>query len=466
MVWSPSLRFGDLARAFFPTLRGGLPLSPHALGVHKVLGPLRPVVSPVVDWASKRRLGACVNVADLRVAAEKRMHRMCFGYLDSGADDEVTLRRSKDAFLERELHYRVLAGTKPETLDVSTRLMGADLALPFFGCPCAGNRMFHHEGEVAVAAVARERGSLYCLSTLATSTPSDVSRGDDDGSLKPPRLFQLYVWKDRALVRRMLDLAADAGFDHLALTVDLTWFGNRERDKRNGFTIPPSYSARQVLDACMAPAWTWDLLSTEAYTYANLDRSVPAEALAEFVNAQLACDFDWDDAAWLVKEWKARRPEGVGKLALKGVVRPDDAARAREVGFDCIWVSNHGGRQLDTAPAPLDVLGPVRRALGDDFDVVLDGGVQRGTDVVKALALGATAVGVGKPFLYGLGAGGKAGVDKCFDILDREVRTAMGLLGVRTVADLRDHGGDLVLPRPASSRDARGARYAASGLSS
>ena len=155
--------------------------SPHSLGVHKLLGPLRPLVTPVVDAASRRRLAKCVNVADLRLAAEKRMHRMCFGYLDSGADDEVTLRRSKDAFLERELHYRVLAGTRPETLDVSAALMGSELALPFFSCPCAGNRMFHTEGEVAAAAVARERGSLYCLSTLATSTPDQVAAGDAAG---------------------------------------------------------------------------------------------------------------------------------------------------------------------------------------------------------------------------------------------------------------------------------------------
>ena len=155
--------------------------SPHRMGVHKLLGPLRPLVTPVVDAASRRRLAKCVNVADLRIAAEKRMHRMCFGYLDSGADDEVTLRRSKDAFLERELHYRVLAGTRPETLDVSAALMGSELALPFFSCPCAGNRMFHTEGEVAAAAVARERGSLYCLSTLATSTPDQVAAGDAAG---------------------------------------------------------------------------------------------------------------------------------------------------------------------------------------------------------------------------------------------------------------------------------------------
>ena len=435
--------------------------SPHSLGVHKLLGPLRPLVTPVVDAASRRRLAKCVNVADLRLAAEKRMHRMCFGYLDSGADDEVTLRRSKDAFLERELHYRVLAGTRPETLDVSAALMGSELALPFFSCPCAGNRMFHTEGEVAAAAVARERGSLYCLSTLATSTPNQVAAGDVSGE-KPARLFQLYVWKDRALVRRMLDLAAAAEFDHLALTVDLTWFGNRERDKRQGFTIPPSYSARQILDGALAPAWTWDLLSSDPYTYANIDGDVPAEALAAFVNAQLACDFDWDDAKWLVGEWKRLRPGGT--IALKGVVRPDDAVRARDLGFDCVWVSNHGGRQLDTAPAPLDVLPAIREAVGCDFDLILDGGVQRGTDIAKALALGASAVGVGKPFLYGLGAGGKAGVDKCFDMLDAELRTSMGLLGVRTVAELREHGGDLVRRRHPSFRDAQGARYAPGGL--
>jgi isopentenyl diphosphate isomerase/L-lactate dehydrogenase-like FMN-dependent dehydrogenase len=159
----------------------------------------------------------------------------------------------------------------------------------------------------------------------------------------------------------MLDLAAAAEFDHLALTVDLTWFGNRERDKRQGFTIPPSYSARQMLDGVMAPAWTWDLLSSDPYTYANIDEDVPAEALAAFVNAQLACDFDWDDARWLVGEWKRLRPGGT--IALKGVVRPDDAVRARDLGFDCVWVSNHGGRRRGNQPLVRGVLTKLHTSL-------------------------------------------------------------------------------------------------------
>lgn len=295
---------------------------------------------------------------------------------------------------------------------------------------------------------------------------AQVGAGDadvEDGATSPPpRLFQLYVWKERALVRRMLELARGAGFKALALTVDLTWFGNRERDARNGFTIPPSYSLAQIRDALLAPAWTWDLLTSEPYTYANLDRDVPAEALASFVNAQLACDFDWDDAKWLIDEWKALVPDGT--IALKGVVRPDDAERARRLGFDAVWVSNHGGRQLDSSPAPLDVLPHIRTAVGDDYTLIMDGGIQRGTDIVKAVALGADAVGIGKPFLYGLGAGGRDGVDKCFEILDREVRTTMGLLGVRTIDDLKKQGPDLVKTRHPSSRDAQGARYSPSGI--
>ena len=202
----------------------------------------------------------------------------------------------------------------------------------------------------------------------------------------------------------------------------------------------------------MRPAWTWDLLANDPYTYALLDRDTPADSLAAFVNSQLAPDFDWKDAEWLCQEWD-------GPVAIKGVVRPEDAKRALDTGFSTIWVSNHGGRQLDGSPATIDVLPKIRDAVGDDVEIILDGGVQRGTDIAKALALGANAVGIGKPNLYGLGAGGTAGTKKAMEILRVELERAMGLLGTGTVADLRARGKELVVRRPASGRDNEGARY-------
>ena len=431
-----------------------------------VLRHLRPLVSPVVDLAASRRLEAALNIADLRLAAERRMHPMCFGYLDSGADDEVTLRRNKDAFSALELHYSVLSGTSPESLDLSTSLLGGLRArVPFLCCPCAGQRMFHTEGERGAARAAAEVGAAYSLSTLATTRPADLSRevfsssaGGGGGGEHPPKIFQLYVWKDRSLVRDMMQQAKAAGFQALALTVDLTWYGNRERDHRNGFTVPPQLSVKQVVGALRRPAWTWDFLSTPPYTYALLDSAVPAQELASFVTAQLAPDFTWDDAAWIAQEWG-------GPALLKGVVRPDEAQRAvRDCGFSGVWVSNHGGRQLDGAPAPVDLLPAMRAAVGPGADIIVDGGVQRGTDILKALALGADAVGVGKPYLYGLGAGGAKGALKALRILETELRRAMGLLGVHTVDELKRRGPTLVKRRDASPRDAQGARDAEAGI--
>lgn len=238
----------------------------------------------------------------------------------------------------------------------------------------------------------------------------------------------------------MLAKAKEAGYDCLALTVDFTWYGNRERDIRNGFTIPPAYSVKQVVEAIKRPCWTWDYISSPDYTYANLQSDVPADSLAAFVNSQINPAFDWNDANWLCQEWG-------GNVAIKGVVRPDDAKRAVECGFQTIWVSNHGARQLETSPATIDVLPSIREAVGPDVPIVLDGGIQRGTDICKALALGADAVGFGKPYLYGLAAGGYDGVDKALTILTKELDRAMGLLGVNSVDDLKKRGPDLIRRR-------------------
>ena len=279
------------------------------------------------------------------------------------------------------------------------------------------------------------------MSSLATTGITEIGQIHNG-----PKVFQLYVWKDRELVKEVISKAKEGGFGALALTVDFTWYGNRERDIRNDFSIPPKYSVAQMVEAIRKPAWTYDFLSHEPYTYACINTDVPADSLAAFVNSQLSPEFSWSDAEWLLGEWN-------GPAAPKGVVRPDDAKRAVEIGFSTIWVSNHGARQLETSPATIDVLPSIRDAVGPDVEIILDGGVQRGTDIAKALALGADAVGVGKPYLWGLAAGGVDGVCKAYEILKVELDRAMGLLGTPTVADLKREGRSLIKPRPMSARD-------------
>ena len=265
------------------------------------------------------------------------------------------------------------------------------------------------------------------------------------------------TFQDKELLKEVLDTAKAGHFQSMALTVDLAWYGNRERDIRNGFSIPPTYSAKQFLEAAKRPAWTWDFLSNPEYNYALINKNVPATSLASFINSQLSPSFNWEDAQWLCDQW-------AGPRAIKGICRVEDALRALEAGFTTIWVSNHGGRQLDTSPATIDILADIRDAVGPDVEIILDCGVQRGTDIVKALALGADGVGIGKPYLYGLCAGGGDGVIKVMEILRVEVERAMGLLGVGSIKDLKEQGRELIKRRPGSSRDGQGARYSSSGI--
>lgn len=356
---------------------------------------------------------------------------MVFDYIDGGADDELTLRGNARAFDDYELHFRVLSSNARP--DCSVELLGHRLDVPFFLSPAAGNRLFHTDGEKGGALAAAEVGTAYCLSTLSSISIEDIAK-----LTTGPKWFQLYVWKDRGLVREMLDRARAAGYSALILTVDFPITGNRERDIANGFTIPPKIGPKQVIEALRAPFWSLDYVTKPAIRYANLSSETPATTLNQFVADQLSADFSWRDAEWLLGEW-------AGPSMIKGVVHQDDAKRALATGFNAISISNHGGRQLDGSPAPIHRLGPIRDAVGSSAQVIVDGGIRRGTDVLKAIGLGADAVSFARPYLYGLAAAGAPGAVAAVRHMADAVRRDMILAGVPDMDALR--AGGIVVPR-------------------
>jgi L-lactate dehydrogenase (cytochrome) len=363
------------------------------------------------------------NIADLRLLARKRLPRMVFDYIDGGADDEVTLRRNVERFRDIELTWDVLVDV--EHVDTKISIMGAPSRLPFFISPTASSRLFHPRGgERAVARAAQNAGVIYACSTLASTTLEDIAAAHQG-----PRWLQVYVWRDRKLVEELLARAKTAGFTAIALTVDLPIAGNRERDGKNDFTIPPKVTFTTASQAVRAPAYMWDLFTTAPITAANFAHLKMETGLIEFVNAQFSRRVTWDDIAWLRETWP-------GKLAIKGVCTPADGRRAVAAGADAVWVSNHGGRQLDTAPASIDALPAIAEAVAGDADIIFDGGARRATDIIKALALGATGVALGRAYLYGLAAGGEAGVARALTLLEDELRRDMMLLGRTSIAAL------------------------------
>lgn len=356
------------------------------------------------------------NIADLRRLARVRLPRMVFDYIDGGADDEVSLARSVSRFRDIELVWDALADVS--AIDTSTTIMGAASASPFFISPTATSRLFHpRAGELAVARAAQAAGIPYACSTLASTTVENIAAVNSG-----PKWFQVYVWKDRGLVKDMLARAKAAGFGAIILTVDVPVAGNRERDGANDFTIPPKVTWRTATQALAAPGYLLDLMTTPEIRPANVAHIRIDGGLIGFINAQFDRTVTWDDARWLREAWD-------GKLAIKGIATPEDAQRCVGIGADAVWVSNHGGRQLDTAPATIDTLPAIADAVGGQTEIILDGGVRRGSDVVKALALGANAVALGRAYLYGLAAGGELGVRRALEIMDSELRRTMALCG-------------------------------------
>ncbi len=373
------------------------------------------------------RLSDCHNIDDLRRLAKARLPWPVFDYIDGAADDELTKARNTAAFEDVDLVPNVLAGVAD--IDTSCTIMGRKSALPLMLSPTALQRVFHWEGERAVARAAQKFGLWFGISSLATVSIEDIA-----ALVTTPKLFQLYVHKDKGLNTSMIQRCQAAEFDALALTVDTIVSGKRERCQRSGFTTPPRFTPSAMLSYATRPRWTANYVLREAFRLPNLDDHVQegtgkAVSIAEYFNTMLDTAMDWDTAARIRQDWG-------GTFCLKGVMSVSDARRAVDIGADAIMVSNHGGRQLDGSRAPFDQLAEIVDAVGGEIEVICDGGVRRGTHVLKALAHGANAASGGRLYLYALAAAGQEGVERALGLLKDEIERGMRLMGVKAVDQL------------------------------
>ncbi|MGX6447244.1 alpha-hydroxy acid oxidase [Patulibacter sp. S7RM1-6] len=381
-----------------------------------------------------RALAGAHSVDDLRRAARRRLPRSVFDYVDGGADEERSLTANVEAIRQWCFAPAVLTDVSRAT--TATTVLGREARAPIGLAPTGYTRMLSPLGEPAVARAAARRGVPYVLSTMATTSLEDLAA--DPAAASADRWFQLYVWKDRGVTREMIARADAAGYRVLEVAVDTTVSGMRVRDVRNGFTIPPKLTLRSVLDIATKPRYWLGMLRSPALEFANVRA---AAASGGFTIANITSQFDaslgWDDLERVREQWP-------GKLVLKGPVGPEDAARAKGLGVDAVHLSNHGGRQLDRLVAPIDLVGPVRQAVGDGMGVLVDSGFRHGADVAVAIALGADAAFVGRAYLWGLVAAGSPGVERVVDLLASGLLRTMQLLGVRTVEELRARGPELL----------------------
>ena len=372
------------------------------------------------------RLKSCHSFHDFRRMAQKRLPGPIFDYIDGAADDEVTYRRNTAAFETCQLVPNVLRGVGD--IDMSVTVMGQKLALPVYCSPTALQRLFHHQGERAVAAAAGKYGTMFGVSSLGTVSLEEARR--ISGS---PQVYQFYFHKDRGLNRAMMARAKQAGIEVMMLTVDSITGGNRERDKRTGFSIPFRLTLAGMMQFALKPAWAINYLTHEGFKLPQLDGHVDmgggALSISRYFTEMLDPSLSWDDVAAMVQEWG-------GQFCLKGVMSVEDAKRAVEIGCTGIILSNHGGRQLDGSRSAFDQLAEIVDAVGDRIDVIMDGGVQRGTHVLKALSLGAKAVGLGRYYLFPLAAAGQAGVERALELMRSEIERDMRLMGCASVDQL------------------------------
>ncbi|CAN5429298.1 quinone-dependent L-lactate dehydrogenase [soil metagenome] len=369
----------------------------------------------------RRRLTAALTIADLRDIAKRRTPKAAFDYTDGAAEGELSLTRARQAFEDVEFHPQVLRDVS--AVDTSTTIFGGPSALPFGIAPTGFTRLMNTEGEIAGASAAGAAGIPFTLSTLGTTSIENVKQANPDGR----NWFQLYVMRDREVSYELTRRAAAAGFDTLFFTVATPVAGARLRDKRNGFSIPPQLTAGTIANAIPRPWWWWDFLTTPKLEFASLKST--GGTVGELLDSAMDPTISFADL-------KVIRDLFPGKLVIKGVQSVDDAKALAKAGVDGIVLSNHGGRQLDRAPIPFHLLPDLVKQVGKDVEVTLDTGIMNGADVVSSIALGAKFTLIGRAYLYGLMAGGRAGVDRAIEILASEVVRTMKLLGVHSVAEL------------------------------
>jgi L-lactate dehydrogenase (cytochrome) len=377
-------------------------------------GPVR--LSPV-----ERQLASAATVWDLRNVARRHTPRAVFDYVDGAAETETSLRRSREAYARIEFVPTVLQDVAG--VDASTTILGRSSSLPLVFAPTGFTRLMNHEGEPAVARVAQRIGIPYTLSTMGTTSPEGVAAAAPAGQ----NWFQLYLWRDRDAGRDLVQRAAASGFSALMLTVDTPVAGARLRDIRNGFTIPPTLTLRTLADIALHPGWWFNLLTTEPLTFASLNEW--HGTVAELINQIFDPTVTVADLDWLRGLWS-------GPIVVKGIQTVEDARAVADAGVEAIVISNHGGRQLDRAPTPLEQLPRIAEAVGDRVEVFIDGGILSGGDVVAAVARGARACLVGRAYLYGLMAGGERGVQRAADLLRAETIRTMQLLGTSRIGEL------------------------------
>lgn len=373
------------------------------------------------------RIENALNIEDLRKIARKKLPTPLFSYIDGGSDDEINVRGNTQAFDQARLIPEYLIDVA--NIDISTKVLGRDISMPLFLSPTGMTRLFHHDGETAVSKAAAEAGTYYSLSTVGATTIEDVA-----AACSGPKCFQIYVMKDRGLTREFIQRCKDAKFDALTLTVDIPVASNRERELRYGFTMPPKLNLAGIAGFAARPGWVYRALTHPQPKLANVAHKIPAgssqsTSLMEYIANQFDPSVTWDDLAWMISEWG-------GPFAIKGILSPADARKAVDTGVSAIMVSNHGGRQLDAALSAFEALGPIVDEVGGECEIICDGGIRRGTHVLKALARGATACSMGRPYLYGLAAGGQAGVTKALELLRAEITRDMGLLGCRNISEI------------------------------
>ena len=372
-------------------------------------------------------LDSVLNIEDLRKIARRKLPKPLFNYIDGGADDETNVLGNSHAFDNASLVPEYLVDVAK--IDTTTTVLGREISMPLFLAPTGMTRLFHHDGETAVSKAAAEAGTYYSLSTVGATSIEDVA-----AACNGPKSFQLYVMKDRSLTREFIQRCKDAKYDSLMLTVDIPVAGNRERELRYGFSMPPKLNLAGIAGFAARPAWVYQALTHPKAILANVAHKIPegsskSTSLIEYVASQFDPSVTWDDLEWMIAEWG-------GPFAIKGILSAADARRAVDRGVSAVMVSNHGGRQLDGSLSAFDALGPIVDEVGGECEIICDGGIRRGTHVLKALARGATACSMGRPYLFGLAAGGQVGVARAVELLRAEIERGMGLIGCRNISEI------------------------------